>query len=344
MGFKEKKWTIILSPLLALIFGLIVGAIFLIFTKKNPFQVYLLIFQGSLGSKYFISETLIKATPLVLAGLGLAIGFRGGLFNIGAEGQLLVGAFIAALVGFKVNHLPPFFHILLALGAACLGGALWAALAGWLKAKRGVHEVISTIMLNYVAIYITNYLVREPFKSGYLPKTPLILSSAKLPLLLPNTRLSIGIVLALTLAYLIYRLLEHTVFGYELKAVGFNPRAAEYAGINQVRMIILTMGLSGALAGLAGGVEILGLHHRFYGQFSPGYGFDSIAVALLGRNNPIGVVFAALLFAAMRTGAMYMQRIMQVSTDIVLILQAAIIFFIAIEFSFKFWMTQGRKV
>ena len=343
MELKEKKWTIILGPLLALAFGLTVGAIFLIFTKKNPFQVYLLILQGSLGSKYFISETLIKATPLILAGLGLAIGFRGGLFNIGAEGQLLVGAFIAALVGFKVNHLPPFFHILLALGAACLGGALWAALAGWLKAKRGVHEVISTIMLNYVAIYITNYLVREPFKSGYLPKTPLILSSAKLPLLLPNTRLSIGIVLALTLAYLIYRLLEQTVFGYELKAVGFNPQAAEYAGINQIKMIILTMGLSGALAGMAGGVEILGLHHRFYGQFSPGYGFDSIAVALLAKNNPLGVVFAALLFAAMRTGAMYMQRIMQVSTDIVLILQAAIIFFIAIEFSFKLWIGRRRK-
>lgn len=344
MELKEKRWTIILSPLLALTFGLLVGAIFLIFTGKNPFQVYLLIFQGSLGSKYFISETLIKATPLILAGLGLAIGFKGGLFNIGAEGQLLVGALIAALVGFKVTHLPSFLHIILALGAAGLGGALWAALAGWLKAKRGVHEVISTIMLNYIAIYITNYLVREPFKSGYLPKTPLILSTAKLPLLLPDTRLSIGIILALGLAYLMYRLLEQTVFGYELKAVGFNPQAAEYAGINQVRMIILTMGLSGTLAGLAGGVEILGLHHRFYGQFSPGYGFDSIAVALLGKNNPLGVVFAALLFAVMRTGAMYMQRIAQVSTDIVLILQAAIIFFIAIEFAFKPWTSRRRSV
>ncbi|NPV55177.1 MAG: ABC transporter permease [Anaerolineae bacterium] len=277
-------------------------------------------------------ESLVQATPYIFAGLAVALGFRAGLFNIGVEGQIFMGAVASVWAGYAIHGLPAIIHIPLALLIGALGGAIWGFIPGLLKARTGAHEVITTIMMNYIAFRLTDWLLKFPMKdpNEYTPKTPVIEESAKLIKFFQDPiRFHIGFLVAIFVAVLIYILLFKTTWGMELRMVGSNPSAARYAGIKITLSTVMAMVLSGALAGLAGANEVLGLNHRLVPSFSSGYGFDSIALALLGKSHPLGVVLSALLFGFLRNGARAMQLTVGVPIDIVSILQALILAFIA---------------
>lgn len=284
---------------------------------------------------YPITETLRISTPYIFAGLAVALGFRGGLFNIGGEGQYYIAGLFSVYVGYAVTGLPWIIHLPLALLAGMVGGAIWAAIPGYLKGKTGAHEVINTIMMNYIAFRIAEYMldVGGPMsREGNNPVSPPIAQTAYLPQFFPNSnslRLNLGFILALLTAWLVWWLLFKTTLGYEIRTVGQNPRAARYAGMNVTRTIVLTMALSGALAGLSGATDILGVLRFMPNAFAAGYGFDAIALALVGKSHPGGVVLASLLFGALRAGAQNMQGIAQVPLDITSIMQGLIIIFIA---------------
>ncbi len=284
-----------------------------------------------------LTESLRIATPYIFAGLAVALGFRCGLFNIGAEGQYFIGGLASVYVGYSLKGLPWFIHLPLALGAGMAGGGAWAAIAGWLKAKTGAHEVINTIMLNYIAYRLADYLLQVggPMArpGDFRPVSPEIERSAYLPQFFPNDpsiRINAGLLLALAAVGIVYWLLFKTTVGFEIRAVGANPRAARTAGISVARNFVLAMALSGALAGLAGAHDILGVLHFMPNAFFSGYGFDAIALALLGKSHPLGVLLASLLFGFLRAGAQRMQAPPAfVPIDIISVVQALIIIFIA---------------
>ncbi|HHT67933.1 MAG TPA: ABC transporter permease [Firmicutes bacterium] len=330
---KTIRWQGIATPLVAVFLALLVGAGFILFVGENPLTAYRILFMESLGSVRNIATTLQRATPLMFTGLAVAFAYRAGLFNIGAEGQLYMGAFAAAWVGFTFTALPRLIHLPLAILAGMIGGALWGAIPGFLKAKLGIHEVINTIMLNFIALYLTDWLATGPFHGGsWVPETARVSASAALARLYPPTRLSSGIYLALLAALIAYLILWKTKQGYELRAVGLNPQAAEYGGINVAKNTIIAMAISGALAGLAGTEQILGLHQRFIVRFSADLGFMGVAVALLGKNHPVGVLLAAILFGALQTGSAAMDRLTSVPRELITIIQALIIFFVAADY------------
>jgi len=277
------------------------------------------------------SESLVISTPYIFAGLAVSLGFRGGLFNIGAEGQLFVGGLASVYVGYAFKGLPWFLHLPLAMLAGILAGALWGAIPGGLKARTGAHEVINTIQMNYIAFRLTDHLLSGPMaRPDGLPITPEILTTAYLPALLPRpARLHMGFILALGAAWLVYWFLWKSTKGMEIRMVGANSRAARYAGIRISSVTVLTMALSGALGGLAGASQILGVDHRLVRAFSTGYGFDAIALALLGNSHPVGVVLASLLFGFLRGGAARMQTMAGVPVEIIRIIQGLIIVFVA---------------
>jgi general nucleoside transport system permease protein len=280
---------------------------------------------------YPITESLTLATPYIFAGLSVSVGFRGGLFNIGAEGQFLMGALGAAFVGYSITGLPWYIHMPLAfLGGAAAGG-VWGAIPGYLKARFGAHEVVNTIMMNYIAFSLSNWLLNGPMKArGYRPVTPNIEATAELPRFFPDPlRFNVGFVLALLFAVLIGWLLFKTTLGFEICAVGANPDAAKYSGMSVMRNFVLIMTISGALAGMGGATQVLGTDHWVGQGFSAGYGFDSIALALLGKSHPLGVVLAALLFGVLRGGATSMQSLAGIPIQIVSVIQGMVIIFVA---------------
>jgi ABC-type uncharacterized transport system permease subunit len=277
-------------------------------------------------------ESLVQTTPYIFAGLAVALGFRVGLFNIGVEGQIFMGAAAGCWAGYAITGLPAWIHIPVALFFGALGGALWAFVPGFLKAKTGAHEVITTIMMNYIAFRLSDWLLKNPMQdpNEYTPKSPWILTTAELPQFFQSPiRFHLGFFIAILMAVLVYILLFKTTWGMELRMVGSNPNAARYAGIKITVSTVVAMVLSGALAGLAGANEILGVNHRLIPAFSSGYGFDSIALALLGKSHPFGVILSSLLFGFLRNGARSMQLTVGVPIDIVSILQALILAFIA---------------
>lgn len=279
-----------------------------------------------------LSESLVASVPLIFAGLAVALGFRCGLFNIGAEGQLFVGALASVWVGYRVTGLPWLLHMPLAVLAGAVAGAVWGAVPGYLKARTGAHEVINTIMMNWIAIRLTDWLINGPMeRPGAAAKTREILGTAYLPQFSsdPRVRFHAGFFLALAAAALVYWFLFKTTWGFEIRTVGANPDAAGYSGMSISRNFVVAMGVSGALAGLAGTAQVLGVTHFLASGFSPGFGFDSIALALLGKSHPVGVVLAALLFGSLRAGATKMQSMAQIPVDIIEILQALIIMFVA---------------
>ncbi|MBM4423473.1 MAG: ABC transporter permease [Chloroflexi bacterium] len=281
---------------------------------------------------YPITESLVAATPYIFAGLAVAVGFRCGLFNIGAEGQLFIGAICSVWVGITLKGLPAIVHIPLALLAGAAGGALWAFVPAILKAKAGAHEVINTIMMNYVAFRLSEWLLNGPLKrpESANPVSAFIQPSAELPRFFPDPiRFHMGFFVALGVAAFIYWFLFKTTLGFEIRTVGANASAAKYAGMNITRNLIIAMCLSGALAGLAGANEVLGVNHNLANAFSAGYGFDSIALALLGKSHPFGVVLAAVLFGTLRSGSTRMQNVAQIPVDIISVIQALVIAFIA---------------
>jgi len=278
-----------------------------------------------------LGESFVITTPYIFAGLAVALGFRAGLFNIGAEGQLFVGGLASVYVGYAVEGLPWIIHLPLALLAGILAGGLWGAIPGYLKARTGAHEVINTIMMNYIAFRLADFLLQGPMaRPDNLPITKQILPSATLPALLPSpVRIHWGFILALGMALFVYWFLWRTTIGMEIRMVGANSSAARYAGVRIAPILVLTMAMSGALAGLAGASQVLGVDHRMIRAFSSGYGFDSIALALLGNSHPAGVVLASLLFGFMRGGAARMQSIADVPVELIRVIQGIVIIFVA---------------
>jgi len=341
-------------PLYAVLTGLIFGAIAIIASGANVFQAYGALLAGSFGNPqaYYqgfqqlfstgettallkslrpITESLVTATPYMFAGLAVALGFRCGLFNIGAEGQFFIGALCSAFVGYSIKGLPAIIHLPLALLGGALGGAVWGMIPGYLKARFGAHEIVNTIMMNWIAYRLSDWLLNGPMKaSGFRPVTPNVEPSAELPRFFPDPiRLNWGLILALVTAYALYWFLFKTTLGFEIRSVGANPDAAKYAGMNIVRNFMLVMAMSGGLAGLAGSAQVLGVDHWVGQGFSAGYGYDAIALALLGKSHPAGVVLAALLFGFLRSGATNMQSIARIPTEIISIIQGLVIVFIA---------------
>src|SRR5438874_5625941 len=313
MQFVLRLLRSVAVPVLAIITAFVIsGVIIWVSTGFDwakvigPEGAFVGLWQGSIGSSTslvdarHIAETLTNATPYIFAGLAVALAFKCGLFNIGAEGQLALGAIAAAFVGYSFKGLPFPLHLLLALAAGLLAGMLWGAIPGVLKAFTGAHEVIITIMLNYVALLLTQYLLSGPMKDpsplNVTARTAPIAKEAELPMLFAGTpwQMHLGVVLAFLAAALVYVFLTRTTWGFEIRTVGENKDAARYAGISDAKNLVLAMALSGMLAGAAGTVEVLGVTHRHELGFGSGYGFDSIAIALLGRNNPFGVVAAAI--------------------------------------------------
>ena len=329
-----------LVPFLAILTAVVVGGVIIAFVGGNPILAYRGLIEGSFGSTKALSETAVWATPYIFAGLAVALAFKGGLFNIGAEGQLAVGAVASSLIGYALPEwlgydLPAIIHLPLAVLFGVLMGGLWAAIVGWLKAYTGGHEVINTIMMNYIALNTTSFLLNGVMKdrspTNVIARTPLIADSARIPPIFDGLRVHWGFILALLVAFGIWWLLNKTTVGFQIRTVGLNPDAAKYAGINVKRIIILTMALSGMLAGLAGAIEVTGLNYRHELGFSIGYGYDAIAIALLGKSHPLGVVLSAFLFAAMRNGATRMQFLTQMPVDLISMIQAFILLFVAAD-------------
>ncbi len=319
-------------PVVAVVAALAIGAVIIAISGADPLQAYAALLDGAVGRSRAIGRTLEKATPLIFGGLAVALAFRGGLFNIGAQGQLICGAIFAAFAGFAITGLPAAVHVPLALLCGALLGALWGAIPGVLKAYTGAHEVITTIMLNFVALNLTDWLADGPWKDrspgNIVARTPAVADSAVLPTI---GIVPLGAVLALLVAVLVWWVIWRTTLGFELRTVGLNPSAALYAGISTRRVTVLVMVASGFLAGLGGAVETLGVVGRFQPGFNVGLGFTAITIALLGRTHPFGVIPAALLIGAMQAGASRMQFDAGVSPEIIDVVQALILFFVAAD-------------
>ena len=337
---RDGAWReLFMVPLAAVMLALLFGALIMMATSVSPatiLQSFIAMARGSVGSLHAISETLTATIPLVLAGLGIGLAFRAGLFNIGAEGQMVVGGLAAAVASFSLTGLPSIIHLPLVLMVGLAVGALYAAIAGFLRATTGAHEVISTIMLNLISFRLLDYFLRQPFiqKEGRSdPISKAVLESAELPRLLSfldgNLRLHAGLFIMLAAVLLVYWLLYRSKLGFAFRISGENPQAARYAGIRSGLTIILAMAIAGALAGLAGATQITGVLGRASPGFSAGIGFDAIAVALLGRSHPVGILLAGLLFGALEAGGRQMQVDAGVSIDLIGIIQALIIIFVA---------------
>ncbi|WP_339215211.1 ABC transporter permease [Ornithinibacillus sp. FSL M8-0202] len=343
---SNKKLFGIIVPILSVFLGLIVGAIIMIASGHNPIDGYKALWNGAFYDAFTIGETIRRITPLILTGLAIAFAFRTGLFNIGAEGQVIVGWLAAVWVGLAIDA-PMIIHLPLAVLAGAIAGGLWGFIPGLLKAKIGVHEVIVTIMMNYIAMFVSNEIVRSVLTENSTT-TDRIASTASLgsewlQSLTFYSRMHYGFLIALFAAIIMWFIIERTTLGYELKAVGFNKHASKYAGMNVNKNIILSMVISGAFAGLAGVMEGLGT----YGNVSvisgfTNLGFDGIAVALLGANNPIGVVLAAILFGVLKEGAGEMPSA-GVPTELVDIIIAIIIFFVASSYIIRWALQRVKK-
>lgn len=327
----------LVMPILAIVLALIIGALVIWLMGISPWMAYKSLLKGSLGSTNSIAETLVKSAPLIFTGLSFALAYRCGLINIGAEGQLYMGGFASALAGIYLQGLPLIVHLPLALAAGFIAGGLWGLLAGWLKVRFGASEIITTVMLNYVATYWVSYVVTGPMKEppGTFPQTALVAATAQLPRILTGTRLHLGFLVAILALIFYFVFLWRTPRGFELRVVGQNPQAAGYAGMSPNASVLLAMFLAGGMGGLAGAGEILGVQRRLLQAFSPGYGFDGIAVALLGLNVPTGIFLAAILFGILRSGGNTMQMFSGVPVALIYIIQALVIFFVVSEHMFK---------
>jgi simple sugar transport system permease protein len=338
-----RLWRAVRVPLVAVVLAALIGAIILASSGAEPLEAYAALLEGSFGSATAFGRTLEKATPLLFSGLAVAFAFKAGLFNIGAQGQLLFGAITAAWLGFAIEGLPLILHAPLALLGGALAGGLFGALPGALKTYTGAHEVITTIMLNFIAINLTDYLADGPLKDAspgnIVARTPAILDSARLGAI---ANVPVGFLIALLCAFLVWWLLWKTTIGYEIRTVGINPHAARYAGIRVSRTVILAMVLSGVLAGFGGAVETQGIVGRFQPGFNAGLGFDGITIALLAKTNPFGVIPASLLVGAMKAGASQMQFNAGVAAEITDVIQALILFFVAADMIVR-WLIRARS-
>ena len=325
-------------PVLAIFLALLVSAGLIMARGANPLEAYKAMLLGSFGSLAALANTGVRATPLLLGGLGVAIGWKAGLLNVGVEGQIYLGGIFATAIGITPLPVPPWLHLILAVMAGFVGGALWGLIPAFLRAYRGVSEIVVTLMLNYVGIQLASFLVQEYAPLGaqgvFYPQSPLILPGAQLPILIKGTSLHSGIIIGITLGVLMHFMLRYTNFGFRIRMVGENPEAARFAGVNVKRLIFIVILISAGLGGLAGTGEVIGLKLRLFDRFSQGLGYDAIAVALMANGNPLGVIATAIFFGALRAGAGKMQVVAGIETPIASVIQAlAVLFVIGIGFA-----------
>ncbi len=313
-----------LLPLLAVPVAFVFGAIMLLALGANPLNAYGALVSGAFGDLSGITQTLAKATPLLLVGLGVCIAFRGGVINIGGEGQILVGALATTAVAVGLKDLPGWILMPLCLLAGALSGAIWGGIPGILKARLGVNEILSTVMMNAIAMQLSNYLLRGPMidpeeiaRGTRIAQSALLPRSVWLPKLVPSTLLHTGALIGLALAVVVYIFLWRTTIGYRIRAVGLNPSAARYAGIRVPFYQALSLILGGLFAGLAGSIEVMGIQHRMLEGLSGGYGFSGIVAALFGNLHPLGLIPASILFGSLLVGADEMQRAVQVPSALI---------------------------
>ena len=326
-------------PVFAAMAALLIGAVMLFFLKVNPVDAYKALWDGAFGSSNAFAETLVKATPLLLVGLGICISFRGDVINIGGEGQMIVGAVLATWVGLTFTGLPGWLTITLSMLAGFLGGAVWGGIPGVLKAYFSVNEILSTVMMNAIAVQLMNFLLRGPMidpaqaeMASQIPQTARLEEIFRLPRLVP-TRLHLGSLIAVILAVLVYILLWRTTLGYRIRAVGQNPHASRYAGIKVQRYMVLALLLSGAFAGLAGATQVFGVNYRMITDgsssgFTGSAGFNGIVAALFGGLHPILTIPASILFGALLVGANKMQRVVQVPSALITALNGLVVVFV----------------
>lgn len=327
----------IVFSVISILLGLLVGAIALTIAGFNPLEAYGAMIEGIFGKPKFIAWTIIRSTPLILTGLSVAFAFKTGLFNIGAEGQFIIGALVATMVGAGLN-LPPIIHVPLTLLLAAIGGAVWGGFAGWLKSKFGINEVIATIMLNWIAFYFSNFMIKSTWLARPNSEASVSINeSASIgidwltDLVGPATKVNWGIVISIVLVLIIAFILFKTTLGFELRGVGHNKFGAEYGGINVNRSILQSMAIAGLLAGIAGAIQVMGVSHNITVLAAQeGYGFDGIAVALIANSHPIGVIFSGLLFGAFKYGGTKMQAI-GAPSEVINIVIGSIVYFIALS-------------
>lgn len=340
-----KELQQVLRVVITLALALIIGGLIMEASGKDALNAYEVLYNSAVGSERAIADTLLKATPLIFTGLATMIAFKAGIFNIGVEGSLYIGAFAAAWVGFTFTDLPALVIIPLAFIVAGLAGGLWGAVPGYLKARLHVDEVVSTIMLNYVAILFTEYLVLGPF---FMPgmsnaMSEEVAAQAQLPRIISRSQWNPSFFIAIGTFFVVLFMMRRMNLGYEVRVLGTNPVFARWAGMPVRRIIVLVMFLSGLIGGLAGAGQVLGVHYRFVAGFSRGLGFDGIVVALLGRNTAVGVLLAALFFGALRSGGATMEMFTRIPRDLIDIVQALIIFFIAIDIGFG-WLKRRSQL
>lgn len=329
--------TSLIIPLLAVVVAFLIGGVLIALVGVNPLEAFQAFVHGAFGTRVNIGNVLSVATPLILSGLGIAFAAQCSVFNIGAEGQLYIGAIVAVWVGLKLSGEPKYIALPAIMLAGFVGGGFWGVIPGYLKAKYSVNEIVLTVMLTEVAIQIVSWVTRGPMldpESFGIPQTAMLSESGRLPLLLKNTRLHTGLLLALLASVVIYLVLWKTTFGFKVRAVGFNQKAARYVGMGVVPSVSLAMLISGGLAGIAGAIEVAGVHYRLMDGISPGYGFTAIVVSLLGKRHPFGVVVSAILFSALQAGADAMQRAVAVPVHLAHIIQALTILLVI---SFEYW-------
>ncbi|REK75996.1 ABC transporter permease [Paenibacillus paeoniae] len=331
----------LVQPLLAVIVGLAVGAIAIVIVGGSITETYAEMWRGAFGSFYFLTNTLTRATPIILIGLGVALAFRAGFFNMGSEGQMVLGALSAALTAIYMPG-PGWLKMIAAIFAGMIAGGIWSAFAGWLDAKFRMNLLITTLLLNYIATYFAAYMVTYPFKdktgSAAMSQTVMLGREAWLPKLFQGMTLHVGFLLAVGVTILMFLFMKHTVKGYEIRMMGGNPLFASYGGIQRGKLMLASMFVSGGLAGLAGSVEVLGTQYRFIdgALTSPGYAWSGIMATLLAGSHPIGTALAAILIAALQTGGMGMERNTDVPLEVSSIIQAVLILFVSAKLTYSF--------
>lgn len=338
----------LLPSVIAVVGAFLIALLFVVFVRQDPSVAFTALLTGGFVGTQNIANTLMKATPLILTGLAFTIASRAGVFNVGAEGQLYLGAFFSTITALSFSELPSLALIPISILVGAFAGALWAIFPTYLKLRFNVNEIISTIMLNYVAILFTSYLVNHPFKAkdAQFSATEMIPDQSFLLRLLPPSRLNIGFLIAIALVILMWLLLFKTIWGYNFRQVGQAPYFSRYVGISLPKTMLSAMALSGGIAGIAGAIEVLGVHHRFLDNFSPGFGFTGIIVSLLGKANPIGDLVGGIFLGGLTQGALMMELNASIGRELVDVIKAVLFISLAAVDAYKpiIYLFSDRKV
>ncbi len=335
-----------LLPLWALILALVVGSVLIAVGGANPIHAYYELFKGAFFDYWGLSETLVKTSPILLASLAVILPLRLGLLNIGAEGQIYMGGLFSAMAALLLPDMPVLLHICIAVGAGAVGGGIWGLIPGYLKAYHGINEVIVTILMNFIAINLVSYVTSGPMmqEGAPYPYTEEIKQELLMPILMPMTDVHIGVLVGVILAVVMFVVLKYTTLGFSLEAIGKNPEAARYAGVHVKSRVVAVMFVAGAIGGLAGTFEILGLKYRLYHYFSAGYGFDGIVAAFMATINPIIAPVSAFFLSGLKAGALTMQRAIGIEATVIEAIQGIVIIFVAASYGFRFNAEKWRRI